>query len=149
MKLPPFLHLGSSNASGPSGESSRQFAAWLDDLRRRFASVNLDPLFVYQPETRCVLRFGGLACGYRGTEFDDCDKTIAACRARGCVSNFAGSPAMLPSPEMSMTVTEKEQLDAFVATRGLGPVANPEPPAPPKRGRFESISEDLEREPPA
>lgn len=50
------------------------------------------PLMVYQ--VNCQYVFKGERCGYIGTEFDNCGKTLTECKARGRILNFGGFPSV-------------------------------------------------------
>lgn len=36
--------------------------------------------------------FGGPQCGYKGTDYTSCNRTLSDCRKRGCSSRFGGFP---------------------------------------------------------
>lgn len=38
--------------------------------------------------------FGGPQCGYKGTEYTSCNRTLSDCRERGCSSRFGGFPGV-------------------------------------------------------
>ena len=38
--------------------------------------------------------FGGPQCGYKGTDYTSCNRTLSDCRKRGCSSRFGGFPGV-------------------------------------------------------
>lgn len=38
--------------------------------------------------------FGGSQCGYKGTDYTSCNRTLSDCRKRGCSSRFGGFPGV-------------------------------------------------------